>query len=119
MNAQELEDVISDMETEQKRIEKQYQHFSNLISETPDTRSTGGNKKTRHMKRLEGENHPNIAPTSQKLIMSVRPKNQINYPDPTFYKQSAKTKEWTHILDFSTCQNTPQHHQDKWKKKRK
>ena len=37
MNAQELEDVIFDMETEKKKIEKQYQHFSNLISETPDT----------------------------------------------------------------------------------
>ena len=38
MSAQEFEDVIYDMETEKKRIEKQYKHFNDLISETLDTK---------------------------------------------------------------------------------
>ena len=38
LNAQELEDVIYDMQLEKRTIEKQYQHINDLICETPDTK---------------------------------------------------------------------------------
>ena len=87
INAQELEDVIFDMESEKQKIEKQYQHLNNLISETPDTQENEDHrfqmtysmrltqirlkklednieetKRQRHIKRLEGESHPIAAP---------------------------------------------------------
>ena len=98
MNEQELEDVIYDMETEKKRIEKQCQHFNDLISKTPDTKENEEHqfqitysmrltqirlkkleakiedtKRQRHIKRMEGESHPIAAPPSQKSILSVIP----------------------------------------------
>ena len=135
MNAQELEDVIYDMETEKKRIAKQYQHFTDLISETPDTKENDDHcfqitysmrltqirlkkledtiedtKRQGHIKRMEGENHPNAAPLSQKSILSVRPKNPLNYPDPTFYKQTTKNKKedpYTGLFDIPKYSTAP------------
>ena len=93
-------------------------HINDLICETPDTKENEEHRfqltysmrltqirlkkledkiedtrRQRHVKRAEGESHPNAAPPSQKSILSVRPKDPLNYPDPTFYKQSAKNKK--------------------------
>ena len=137
MSAQELEDVIYDMETEKKKIEKQYQHFTDLISEAPNTKENedhrfqitysmrltqirlkkleekiDNTKHQRHIKQMEGESHP----PSQKSILSVRPKNLSNYPDPTFYKQTTKTKKedpYTGMFDI------PKYSMDMWPNKPK
>ena len=96
MNAQELEDVIIDMEMERKKIEKQYQHFLNLVSETLDTTENEEHRfqitysmrltqirlkkledkiedteDQRHLRHTEGDNHPIAAPPSHKSILSV------------------------------------------------
>ena len=135
MNIQELDDVIYDMEMEKRKIEKHYQHFNDLICETPDTQDNEEHrfqmtysmrltqirlkkledkiedtKRQRHVKRTEGESHPNAAPSSQKSMMSVRPKNPLNYPDPTFYKQIAKNKKedtYTGMFDIQKYSTAP------------
>ena len=59
---------------------------------------------------MEGESHPNAASASQKSILSVRPKNPINYPDPTFYKQTAKNKKedtYTGMFDIPKYSTAP------------
>ena len=96
MNAHKLEDVINDMETEKKKIEKQYQHFNDLISETPDTKENKDHrfqitysmqltqirlkkledkiedtKRQKHIKGMKGESHSIAAPPSQKSILTV------------------------------------------------
>ena len=142
MNAQELEDVIFDMETEKKRIEKQYQHFNDLISKTPDTKENEEHrfqitysmrltqirlkklkdkiedtKRQRHIKRMEGESHPIAAPPSQKSILSVRPKNPSNYPDPTFYKPKTKKEDlYTGMFDIPKYYTAPAKQIDEKKK---
>ena len=135
MNAQELEDVIYDMQLEKRKIEKQYQQVNDLICQTPDTKENEEHrfqltysmrliqirlkkledeiedtKRQRHIKRMEGESHPNAAPPTQKSILSVKPKNPLNYPDPTFYKQKTNaTKEdpYTGLFDIPKYSTAP------------
>jgi hypothetical protein len=135
MNIQELDEVIQDMEAEKSTIEKQYQHFTNLLSETPDTtenedhrfqitysmrltqvrlkkleESIEDTKRLRHRKRTEGDNHPIAAHPPQTSTLSVRPKNPHNYPDPTFYKQTTKPKKedlYTGMFDIPKYSTAP------------
>jgi hypothetical protein len=76
-------------------------------------------KRRRHLTRTEGESHPNAAPPTQKPIMSVRPKNPLNYPDPTFYKQTTKPKKedlYTGMFDIPKYSTAPAKQMEEKKK---
>ena len=118
MDIHEMDDVIFEMSKEKQKMETQEEQYQQLLSETADIEENKDKRnriiyshrllqirlkkmidqiedaqRTRHLRRMEKEQHPNANPATSQKDLSVRPKDNINYPDSTFYKNLYKNKK--------------------------
>ena len=118
MNIHKIDDIIFKMNKEKQKMDIQEEHYQQLLSEIPDTEENKDRRariiyshrllqirlkkmsdqieeaqQTRHNRRLENEQHPIGGPPTTKMIMSVQPKDNVNYQESTFYKNLNKNKK--------------------------
>ena len=118
MTVHEIDDSISEMNKEKQKLEAQEEKYQQLLSETADidenkdkrdriiyghrlvqirltkiTDQITEAQRIRHNRRMETQQPPMGGPPAPQSILSVRPKDNISYPDSTFYKNTHKNKK--------------------------
>ena len=106
------------MNKEKQKIEAQEEQYQQQLSEMADTNENKDRRdqiiyshrllqirlkkmsdqmneaqRTRHNRRMKKEQHPTGGPPTTKSILSVQPKDNVNYPDSMFYKNMYKNKK--------------------------
>ena len=118
MTIHKIDDIIFEMNKEKQEMEAQEEKYQQILSETTDTDENNDRRhqiiyshrllqiqlkkisdqideaqQTRHNRRLETEQHPIGGPPATNSILSVQPKDNVNYPYSTFYKHMYKNKK--------------------------
>ena len=133
MTIHKIDDSISEMNKEKQKLEAQEEKYQQLLSETADidenkdkrdriiyshrlvqirltkiTDQITEAQRIRHNRRMETQQPPMGGPPAPQSILSVRPKDNISYPDSTFYKNTHKNKKQILTLVYLMSLNIPQ-----------
>ena len=133
MTIHEIDDIIFDMNKEKQNMEAQEEKYQQLLSETADTDKNKDKRnriiyshrlvqirltkiagqiaeaqRIRRNRQMETEQPPIGGPPAPQSILLVLPKDNVTYPDSTFYKNMHKNKKTDPYSGLFDALNTQQ-----------